>query len=140
MRGSPLVQALILVAALALAGIPVWSLTRPEEKTPARVIRKAGSDRRTVELTVNSTTPAEASLTHEGKIVWQGAAAEGVPLELPAGAVELVAVVRWNSQPGSHAIRFQVSQDGDAIADVSLWGEAETTDVITLPASKTAAP
>jgi hypothetical protein len=136
MRGSPLFQAGLLAIALALAGIPVWSLTRPHEH-PLEVQNKpANTGLQTVEFAVTSTAPAVITLAREGQVIWESGTAGrefAHTLEMPAAGGELVATVRW---PGgeNQAARFQFSHDGESLCDATLWGTGETTDVLTLSA------
>ncbi len=135
MRGSPLLHALFLAVALALAGIPVWSLTRPHSYAVETKAEAKPAERLAVDLTVTSTAPAQVVLSAAGQMLWQsGAAATRFEqaLDLPAAGCELVAKVTW-SDGADHAARFQISQDGETLADATLWGESETTDVIVLP-------
>lgn len=135
MRGSPLLHALFLAGALALAGIPVWSLTRPHEHAAEPRVESKPTTLRSVDLSVTSTAPAQITLKDAGKSVWQSAAAGTQfeqTLELPATGSELVATVTWPDGE-IHAARFQFSHDGETLADVTLWGGTETTDVITVP-------
>lgn len=135
MRGSPLLHALFLAGALALAGIPVWSLTRPHEHTAEPQVESKPTTLRSVDLSVTSTAPAQITLTGAGKPVWQSAA-PGTQfeqtLELPATGSELVATVTWPDGQ-THAARFQFSHDGETLTDATLWGGTETTDVIVVP-------
>lgn len=135
MRGSPLLHALFLAAALALAGIPVWSLTRPHVHAVNTKPGPAKTGRQAVELSVTSTASARITLTSEGRAVWQSGEAGThfeQTLDLPATGSELVATVRWATDQ-QQAARFQFSHDGETLADATLWGDAETTDVISLP-------
>lgn len=135
MRGSPLLHALFLAIALALAGIPVWSLTRPRAHAVERKIEAAPAERQSVELAVTSTTPAEIVLSMEGTVVWQSGAAGTQfehTLDLPVSGSELVATVKWTDGQ-THAARFQFSHDGETLADATLWGNLETTNVISVP-------
>jgi hypothetical protein len=134
MRGSPLLQALLLAVALALAGIPIWSLTRPHDH--AEPVRAPASEPGTSvrEMTITSTADAEVELDFSGSTIWRGHPAAQhfeTTLSLPPDA-ELVARVRW-TKPGTNAVRLQFSQDGDQQADVTLWGDGEATDVVPVP-------
>ncbi len=135
MRGSPLLHALFLAIALALAGIPIWSLTRPHAHAVEAKAGIAKTGRHAVELAVTSTAPAQITLSSEGKVVWQsGAAATQFEqtLDLPVSGGELVAAVQWAGGQ-DHAARFQFSHDGETLADATLWGGAETAGVIPVP-------
>jgi hypothetical protein len=137
MRDSPLLQALCLAAALALAGVPVWSLTRPHAHVEPARISEPGKSATSRELVVTSTAEAEVELSLSGTVVWRGQPAANhfeTTLFLPPDA-ELVALVRW-ARGEINAARFQVSRDGEVLTDATLWGGAEATDV--LPAQSAA--
>lgn len=131
MRGSPLLQAFMLAFAIMLAGIPVWSLTRPRNhEEPARAQTREPSAM-PGDLIVTSTSEAEVELSLSGSTIWRGQPA-GVRFEttlsLPPEA-ELVASVRWK-RSGTNAARFEISHDGENRADITIWGDTEATDVL----------
>jgi hypothetical protein len=133
MRGSPLLQALLLAVVLALAGIPVWSLTRPHAHAEPARSSKTEPGMTAADLIVTSTAEAEVELALSGTTIWQGRPAAPrfeAALSLPPDA-ELVARVRW-ARSGTSAARFQVSRDGEQLADVTLWGDTEATDVLSV--------
>lgn len=133
MRGSPLLQALLLAIVLALAGVPVWSLTRPHEHVEPTQPKAAPADSSSRDLAVTSTAEAEVELSLSGTVIWRGQPAAKhfeATISLPPDA-ELVASVRW-AHGGTNAVRFQISRDGETQADTTLWGDAEANDVLSL--------
>jgi len=137
MRGSPLLQALLLAVVLALAGVPVWSLTRPHEHFEPAQPKAHSADSTNRELSVTSTAEAEVELSLSGTVIWRGQPAAKLfetTISLPPDA-ELVASVRW-TKGGTNAVRFLVSSDGEIQTDTTLWGDTEANDVLSLkPAS-----
>lgn len=137
MRGSPLLHAVLLAAVLALAGIPVWSLTRPHVHAVESKAGPADTARQAVDLAITTTAPARITLSLEGRVVWQNGIAGSrfeETLDLPTTGAELVATVEWTGGE-NHAARFEFVHDGEKLAETTLWGDAETTDVIPLPSS-----
>jgi hypothetical protein len=133
MRGSPLLQALFLAVVLALAGFPVWSLTRPKAAQASVQVRET-VQRRSVDLAISATGDARLVLTEGGTEIWSDRttpAGVHATLNLPVGETELVATVAPSG--GTGAVRLQFSEDGESLADVTVWGE--NTEVISLPAS-----
>lgn len=140
MRGSPLILTALLALALLVAGIPVWSLTRPHEhKTPlAAPAASPAAGLRSLDLSITTTAPATIELRHTGQLVWSSSApAESFTATLPAekSATDFVATIRWLDGSRQHAARFQFAYDGDTLADLTLWGEQSTEDVLTVPAT-----
>jgi hypothetical protein len=131
MRGSPLIQALILAIVLALAGVPVWSLTRPHEHVEPAKPKSAEPAAVARDVVVTSTSEAEVEISLSGTVVWRGQPAAKqfeTTLTLPPDA-EIVASTRW-TQGGTNAARFQISHDGETLTDATLWGDTEASDVL----------
>ena len=131
MRGSPLLQALLLAVVLVLAGLPVWTLTRPHAHSEPAKSPKQEAGARTADLIVTSTSEADVELALSGTTIWQGGPAANrfeASLSLPPDA-ELVARIRW-IRGGTNAARIQISRDGEIQTDVTLWGDADATDVL----------
>lgn len=137
MRGSPLILTAFLALGLLLAGIPVWSLTRPHpHETPVAAPSSAPATTRPLELKITSTSAALVELRQSGQLIWQSQSpAESFTQTLPAAAdADFVASVRWLDAAKQNAIRFEFSRDGDALADKTLWGEGQTEDVLSVTA------
>jgi hypothetical protein len=140
MRGSPIILTALLALALLLAGLPVWTLTRPHEHSepaPPSVARPTATTR-PLELNVATTSPATIELRHSGQLVWSSPVpADSFTTTLPAppDAADFVATIRGLDGSKQNAARFQFSHDGDTLADTTLWGEQTTEDVIPVPAA-----
>lgn len=136
MRGSPLLQTLALTVFLAIVGIPVWSLTRPQVRVVPPGSIPSGQGTRSVDLLVTASVPVEISLACEGKMVWKtpraGQRFEQV-LELPASSQELVVTARWAGAVSAQAVRLEFAHDGEMLADATVWGQTEAREVVTLP-------
>ena len=136
MHGSPLFRIGVIGILLALAGIPVFLLTRERtrEQLPPREAATAARD---VELTIVSTPAALVELRHQGHVI----AASREPsetlretLRLPAGSpADLVVRVQWPGASSVAAVRFLATEDGELLADASFWGPKAVEDVLTIP-------
>ncbi len=140
MRGSPLILTALLALGLLLAGLPVWSLTRPHEhERPVAPPVAKSTATRPLELEITTTSPATIELRHSGQLVWSSPApADTFITTLPAekDATDFIATIRWLDASKQNAARFQFSYDGDTLADRTLWGEQTTEDVLTVPAAR----
>jgi hypothetical protein len=134
MRGSPLLSTLLLALLLGLTGIPVWSLTRPEIRHATPTPAAGPVSNRPLEITVTTSAPAEVALQLSGSTIWDNRTASET-LAIPAEATDLVATVRWPGATTPQAARLVFSRDGETVLDTTLWGEAKTTEAVTLPAS-----
>jgi len=141
MRGSPLIPVFVLAVVLALAGIPVWALTRRAAPVAAANPEAGAKDEvvRVMTLMVTSTEEANLELRSNGHVFWQGPVAGGGDsvmkniqgFGLAAGS-EVVAKATWKDEGAPHALRLKFAQDGETLGDATLWGGKETEDVITL--------
>ena len=138
MRGSPLILTLVVSVLLALAGIPVWSLTRPHKhEVPIKTPDPATLSTRSIDLVITSTAAVEVELRMADKVVWRSGEAGqsfAASLNLPGetSAWELVSQVKWAASPSPQAARFQFSYDGETLADTTVWGQTLTEEVIVL--------
>lgn len=140
MRGSPFIRLLVIAIFLVVAGIPVWSLTRPKSVVPATPPETAVATpeaMRPVEITLTSTGKAIVTVQYAGKTLWQSpepaeAFTPAIPLPESKDATDLVIKSRWVEPQARNALRFQAARDGDSLADTTLWGNQEVEGVVTL--------
>lgn len=138
MRGSPLLLTGFIALGLLLAGIPMWSLTRPHAHEASLSSQTTPIATRPLELKVTSTGNAMIELRQAGHLMWQSASPAETfeqTLSATASTAEFVATVRWLDASRQNAARLQFSRDGELLADTTLWGEEQVEDVITLPAA-----
>lgn len=137
MKGSPLLQTVLLALGLAVAGLPVWLLTRPHGRAaPVVSVAPVAGDRE-AELSVTATSPAELTLALSGTAIWHSGApatAFSGTLRLPEEPVDLVATVAWTDSVATQAVRIRIMRDGETLADSSLWGSGKTTEVVAVTA------
>ena len=147
MRGFPLLQVLTMAVLFALAGLPVWRLTRPPaaQATPASTSDAAampapGRQAFTVELHFTP-APADFQLTSLGQPLLAGhGPAEDFSApwtaQIPAEGADLALQARWHAAAdGGHvAVRLTVRFPDGRQTDQTLWGEAASpmVEVVTV--------
>ena len=149
MRGFPLIQVLAMAVLFALAGLPVWKLTRPPvaQEAPAKTSDAAATPgRQTFTVDLHFTpAPADFQLTYLGLplLAGHGPAEDfSVPwiVQLPAEGADLALQVKWNAVPsaagdGGHAAaRLTVRFPDGRQTDQTLWGETASpmVEVVTV--------
>jgi len=138
MRGTPWIRFLLMAAALALAGVPIWLLTRPDEPSvPAAPVVHSQPAERELTLAID-TAPAAQSIgaSYLGRELipptHTGGSFSG-PISLPAGsAADLVVTARWTGTQAA-ALRVRASNEGGPLAEASFWGADEVQEVFTIP-------
>jgi hypothetical protein len=134
MRGAPILRLALATILLILAGIPIWSLTRPVS-VPVPV-RKAPSavDSREVVLRLTAVPPADSlAVFLLGEMI--PAASDGTrTVRLPTDAADLVVRGTWPDSGTACAVRVIATQDSLDLLDATLWGNGQIEDVVTSPA------
>ena len=134
MRGSPLAQAVLVVAALLLLLIPLHRLTQREQRPmPQPAVSTA---RKQVHLAVKTTAvPCRFQITFLGKTLWAEDAstpelAKDFDIDFPKEGIDLVVDATWESKVLA-AMEITLSlPDGTAIHK-TLWGQGTANDVLT---------
>ncbi|MDD5198267.1 MAG: hypothetical protein PHC88_00560 [Terrimicrobiaceae bacterium] len=135
MRGSPLLRAALMVAALLALLIPLRSLTAVRLASPAMKPSIASADA-TVHLEIVSTaTPFAFAVSHLGKVIWQGDSptspvAIDVRLPFPKEGIDLALEAKWPSGQTA-AVKLAVAHDDSETAGQTLWGDGGVNDVLT---------
>jgi hypothetical protein len=134
MRGSPLAQAVLVVAALLLLLIPLHRLTQREQRPPEQPV--VSSPEKQVHLAVRTTAvPCRFKITFLGKTLWAEEAttpelAKDFHIDFPKEGIDLVVDAAWDTQALA-AIEITLSlPDGTAIHK-TLWGQGTASDVLT---------
>lgn len=132
MRGSPIFRLVLMAVALALAGIPVWVLTRATPDAPAQPPTAAEPSSRWVDVEMTSSAPGILSLSALGQVL----------LTSPEGATsaqgrawisreaDLVASAVWPAADGPHALHIVIREDGKVTRDATFWGTGSVEDVV----------
>ena len=134
MRGSPLAQAVLVVAALLLLLIPLHRLTQREQRPALQpaVTRPT----KQVHLALRTTAvPCRFQITFLGKTLWAEDAstpelAKDFDIDFPKEGIDLVVDAIWESKALA-AMEITLSlPDGTALRK-TLWGQGTANDVLT---------
>jgi hypothetical protein len=134
MRGSPLAQAVLVVAALLLLLIPLHRLTQREQKpAPQPAVTRPTKQ---VHLALRTTAvPCRFQITFLGKTLWAEDAstpelAKDFDIDFPKEGIDLVVDATWESKALA-AMEITLSlPDGTALRK-TLWGQGTANDVLT---------
>ncbi|NBS51640.1 MAG: hypothetical protein EBS96_03285 [Spartobacteria bacterium] len=127
----------ILICFLAIAGIPVYLITRSRPV----VVQSSGElpAKKIVpfEITLTASTPAHLALAAVGqKPVESSPSAESLIATYSMDASkpeDLVVKARFVSPQKNAALRIQVQASGKMLKDATLWGSESIEDVISIP-------
>lgn len=132
MRGFPLLRLILVALGLAVAGVPVWSLTR--QRDTADVEKPApAAEERVVHLQITSSTPALVSVESASRSILEtsepATAADARFSQNASAPDDLIVRAKWDA-PGMHAIRIRVVEKEDTLLDQTFWAERELEDVV----------
>ena len=134
MRGSPLAQAVLVVAVLLLLLIPLHRLTEREQRPPEQPLVSEAPKK--VHLAIRTTAvPCRFQITFLGKTLWGGDAstpelAKDFDIDFPKEGIDLVVDATWETNSLA-AIEIILSlPDGTAIPK-TLWGQGTANEVLT---------
>jgi len=138
-RGSPLIRALLAFVIILLAGFPLWRLTEPGSvAAPVDAPEAPAEQARPIHLELTFTRPPTAvQILHLGKEVFSGSALAAsveakIEVPYPEQGIELVFSVNWpEGEPAAMRVRLH-APSGDE-HERTLWGEGETTEVLSFP-------
>jgi hypothetical protein len=134
MRGSPLAQAVLVVAALLFLLIPLHRLTQREQRpAPQPAVSRPTKQ---VHLALRTTAvPCRFQITFLGKTLWAEDAAtpelaKDFDIDFPKEGIDLVVDATWESKALA-AMEITLSlPDGTALRK-TLWGQGTANDVLT---------
>ena len=140
MRGSPLLRALLAFIIIALMGIPLWQLTRPEvvvaapaSQAPKPEVAKA------IHLHLTFTAvPQKFTISNLDKVIWEATTPEAdmehdVSIAYPAEGVDLQFHIEWPEGGPLSAMRVQLTDPAGDMHEKSIWGKGVTDEVVTFP-------
>jgi hypothetical protein len=134
MRGSPLAQAVLVVAVLLLLLIPLHRLTQREQRPPEQPV--VSSAPKQIHLAIRTTAvPVRFQITFLGKTLWAAEAAaselaKDFDIDFPKEGIDLVVDATWETKTLA-AIEITLSlPDGTAIHK-TLWGQGTANEVLT---------
>ena len=134
MRGSPLAQAVLVVAALLLLLIPLHRLTQREQRPPELAV--VSSAPKQVHLAVRTTAiPCLFQITFLGKTLWAEDAAtpelgKDFDIDFPKEGIDLVVDATWETKALA-AIEITLSLPDGSEIHKTLWGQGTANDVLT---------
>ena len=137
MKGSPLLRAVLAFVAIALAGLPLWKLTRAGEAVAAPAQADAAAAQIPMRLTF-SNPPRSFAIAHLGAVIWtQGTpgteVTKTVALAYPKEGVDLQVKVVWPTEAGDAALRLRLTDPEGTEHDKTVWGRGEMEEVVTFP-------
>lgn len=134
MRGSPLVQAALVVAGLLLLLFPLHSLT--QRHTVMVMPAATPQPKKHVQLAFRSTAPFRFQVSYLGQVVWEGANdsvekenTKELDIDFPKEGIDLAVDVNWAAK-GLAAAEISVTV-GETELHKTLWGEGSASDVFT---------
>ena len=138
MRGTPWIRFSLMATVLALAGIPIWLLTRSDESSepPAQPTQSQSAERE-LTLAIETAPSAQAiGASYLGRelipLAHTGGAFSGT-IRLPAGAAaDLVVKATWNGTEAA-ALRVRASDENGPLVEESFWGRQKIQEVLTVP-------
>jgi hypothetical protein len=134
MRGSPLAQAVLVVAVLLLLLIPLHRLTQREQKPALQPT--VSTPTKQVHLAVRTTAVScRFQITFLGKTLWAGDAspadlAKDFDIDFPKEGIDLVVDATWESKDLA-AMEITLSLPDGTDLHKTLWGQGTASDVLT---------
>ena len=136
MKGSPLLRAMLAFFTIALAGVPLWKLTRAGVAVAAPARTETAAARVPLRLTF-SIAPQSFAISHLGAVVWadgtQGTdVTNTLALTYPKEGVDLKVKVTWPTDAAA-ALRVRLTDPDGTQHDKTVWGRGEMEEVVTFP-------
>ncbi len=136
MRAWPPLQAVLVLAALGLLAVPLVHLTGDSPPAPRVAGDVAEPDTPgpvSGWLAVRfAHAPIEARVLVGDEVLWEGAEDAELALSLPIedGHLELAVEVQWPDGTPHTAVEVEITPDGYESRKETLWGEAETREIV----------
>jgi len=137
-RGFPLLRLFLVVAGLALLGVPVWLLTRPVPSAPPPASAPIEPEKMAVyDVLLTASAPARLTVrvANQPSVESDGSASSlSASFTMNADEPEDLAVF-GNFDPAAEkcALRVEVRVAGKTLADSTFWGTGLVEDVVTIP-------
>lgn len=134
MRGSPLLRLILMAAALVIAGVPVWLLTRRSD-SPLAVPAAETTATVNCRITLTASAPAVLTVSKLGELVLSTApgtltANVTIPVD-PSQPDDVVIRGEWSNDASEQALRVEVETEGKDTAVRTFWGRGNVEDVVT---------
>jgi hypothetical protein len=134
MRGSPLVQAALVVAGLLLLWFPLHSLTQRHPVIVAPAATPPSTKH--VQMALRSTAPFRFQVSYLGQVVWEGTddsaekeSTKDLDIDFPNEGIDLAVDVTWATK-GLAAAEISLTVDGTELHK-TVWGQGSASDVVT---------
>jgi hypothetical protein len=137
-RGFPLLRLFLVVAGLALLGVPVWLLTRPVPSAPPPASAPIEPEKMAVyDVLLTSSAPARLAVrvaNHPSVESAGPATSLSTTFTMNAAEPEDLAIFgNFDPAAGNSALRVEVRLAGRTLADSTFWGTGLVEDVVTIP-------
>jgi hypothetical protein len=139
MRGSPLLRALIVFAALLALAPAVWRMTNAEVPKPVAVAAEKPGEIPELQVALNFTTmPKRVAIVHLDAEVWAKDDPEAdeefaLKLQWPNEGGDLLFKVTWPDDAPLAAMRVRLTDPADNEIERNLWGRGQTEKVLRFP-------
>jgi len=134
MRGSPLIQAALVIVGLLLLLFPLHSLTQRHATIATPTVSPRPAKR--VQLTLRTTAACRFQVSYLGKVVWEGTddstdqeITKDLDIDFPKEGIDLAMDVTWETK-GLAAAEISVTVD-ESEMHKTLWGQGSASDVVT---------
>ena len=134
MRGSPLVQAALVIVGLLLLLFPLHNLTQRHATIATPTV--APRPTKQVQLALKTTAPCRFQVSYLGQVVWEGSddstdkeLTKNLDIDFPKEGIDLALDVTWETK-GLAAAQISVTVDENEMHK-TLWGQGSASDVLT---------
>ncbi len=134
MRGSPLIQAALVIVGLLLLLFPLHSLTQRHATIATPTVAPRPAKR--VQLSLRTTAPCRFHILYLGQVVWEGTdestdkeITKDLEIDFPKQGIGLAVDVPWETK-GLAEAEISATVDGSELHK-TLWGQGSASDVVT---------
>jgi hypothetical protein len=134
MRGSPLIQAALVIVGLLLLLFPLHSLTQRHATIATPTVAPRPAKR--VQIAIRTTAPCRFHILYLGQVVWEGTddstdkeITKDLDIDFPKEGIDFAVDVTWETK-GLAAAEISVTVDGSELHK-TLWGQGSASDVVT---------
>ncbi len=124
--------------ALALAGVPVWLLTRSDTPPVEAPDPRPAAKREVLKVRVTSSAPALIKVSLPDRTLIDTKEATGsadADWEVDSSAPDdLLVRAEWTGTSTPQALRVEIVRDREVLKEQTLWGKGSIEDVVTPPA------
>lgn len=139
MRGFPILRLAMLVGALFLLAVPVWSLTRPAPLAADKPSQVSSSAEKTADYRVILTSSGPARLQAMAANLPAASSENGARrfetvFAMSADEPEDIAVFAdFEERANPSALHVRVEKNGVAVVEKTFWGTGIVEDVVMIP-------